>query len=150
MSNVEITASNAAWNDIWLPRVAVLYRWVEIFHEYIQITQTADIGLVNEFTSDLDNWLYLRFIDSENYGYYKLPLWVPYNAGAVVLHRIEDEAKTPLYTLFRDGKIDTLDTRFELRYNSFEESVVIELYDSTIDKVVWEVLIKVDANYILN
>ena len=149
LTTVEIVPSNADENDIWLPRLAVVYRWTEIFHEYIQVLETADIPILSEFTSDLSNGLYLRFIDSESYGYYKLPLGVPYNPWAVVIHRIEDNAKTPLFTLFRDGRIDVLDERFTLNYASYQDSVVIELYDSTIDKKVWEMLLKVNANYIL-
>jgi len=149
LAEVEVMSSNDEDNSVWLPKISVLYRWAEIFDEYIQILDTVDIQILSEFTSDLSAGMYLRFVDSENYGYYKIPLGVPFNPGAVVIYRIEDSEKTPLYTLFRDGRIDTFDNRFELRYNSFEDSVVYDLYDTTIGKKVWEVLIKVDANYIL-
>ncbi len=149
LAEVKVISSNDTNNPVGLPKVSVLYRWAEIFDEYIQILNTVDIQVLSEFTNDLSEGMYLRFVDSENYSYYKVPLGVPFNPGAVVIHRVEDSAKTPLYTLFRDWRIDTLDARFELRYNSFEDSVVYDLYDTTIDKKVWEVLIKVDANYIL-
>ena len=149
LAEMKVLSSNDPDNIVWLPKVSVLYRWAEIFDEYIQILNTVDIQILSEFTNNLSSGMYLRFVDSENYGYYKIPLGVPFNPGAVVIYRIEDSEKTPLYTLFRDGRIDTFDSRFELRYNSFEDSVVYDLYDTTIDKKVWEVLIKVDANYIL-
>ena len=105
--------------------------------------------VVNIFDSDASDGIYIRLIDSESYGYYKIPLWVPNSPWAVVIYAIDDVNQTPLYTLFRDGRIDVLDPRFELKYSSFEDSVVIQLYDTTTTQTAWEVLLKVDANYIL-
>ena len=148
-SSVEVIASNAPWNEIGLPEIRVLYRWEQIFNEYIHIIETADIWIVGEFTDEMNNGMYLRFLDSEQYWYYKVPLGVPYNPGAVVIYSLADDTKQPLFTLFRDGRIDVKDTNYSLLYTSINGSVWFELYDAISDIKIWQVLLQVDGNYVL-
>jgi hypothetical protein len=85
------------------------------------------------------------FTDSENYGYYTIPETVSYNPGAFIIYRTADKNKEPLFILYPDGRIDTLNQYYKLEYSNYNESIVLKLIDKHYNKEIAQVLFNIDG-----
>ena len=45
---------------------------------------------------------------SNNFGFVSLPLGITNNAGDLYVYSLSDSKKTPIFTLFKDGRINTI------------------------------------------
>jgi hypothetical protein len=53
---------------------------------------------------------------SNDFASYAIPLNVPQNAGDMIIYDVNDKTKTPLFTLFKDGRIVTKSTLYTIEY----------------------------------
>jgi len=53
-----------------------------------------------------------------------------YNPGSLVIYDSSDEQKQPLFVVFPDGRIQTLNSNYVLEYDSYENFIKIRLVDA--------------------
>lgn len=63
----------------------------------------------------------MRFLNTAEYNFYTLPEQVEYGAGAVVVYNIASQEKRPLFTIFRDGRIETFSGNYGLAYGEVDD-----------------------------
>jgi len=91
----------------------------------------------------------VNLIDQERFGLYKVPFGVAYNPGAVIVYDNTDTDKNELFSIFRDGRIYVSSDRWKILYKAFGESAGYQIVDTTTDTLVMEVVVKLEASYIL-
>ena len=123
---------------------------MSIYEQYIKISNNNWINYVNNFSELNSEWIYVMFNNTELYSYYQIPEWVNYNPWAFVIYRLGDEKQRQLFTIFKDGRINTLNNNYKLEYSTFWDYIVIKLIDNNFNRYVAEILYKVEGNYIMN
>nr|MDD3720153.1 VCBS repeat-containing protein [Candidatus Gracilibacteria bacterium] len=122
----------------------------EIYYEYFSFDKVQNVSIVEDLVNTSTDGIYLRLDNKSIYSYYQVPLSVPYNPGAIVIYSIDDPYKTPLFTIFSDGRISTYSNYYSLEYNTIGDNVSIKLFDNNRSKQVGEVLMKMsNGNYIM-
>jgi hypothetical protein len=148
-SNIKVIPSNNSENDKSYVKIILWDNNWDIFYQYFNFNWLWDLSEVNNFNGINNEWIYVK-VDNENYGYYQLPLTVPYNPWVISIYSTSDTDKTALFSIFPDGKIYTKDNSYKLEYSTYWDNIVFKLYDSKKDIYVWEVLMKVaEWNYIV-
>ena len=149
--NLLVLASNNKLNDTAFPKLIINdSNWLSIYEQYIKISNNNWINYVNNFSELNSEWIYVMFNNTELYSYYQIPEWVNYNPWAFVIYRLGDEKQRQLFTIFKDGRINTLNNNYKLEYSTFWDYIVIKLIDNNFNRYVAEILYKVEGNYIMN
>ena len=146
LDNIEVKISD----EDYIPTIIVSNDIGEsIFYEKIILDWENDIILVDSF-KDIDaDGLYVNILNKADFAYYIIPEWVPYNPWALVIYRQADVNKEPLFVIFKDGRIDTINDSYTLEYTSYDDYVVFKLIDGHYDEEVARVLYKVNTIYLI-
>lgn len=149
-ANIKVLSSNNELNDKSYVKIILEDNSWEIYYEYFDFNKVWDLFVLDNFKDADNNWIYLKLNDLNNYSYYKIPVWAPYNPGAISIYSISDKDKTPLFSIYPNWEINTYWDNYELVYSEYWDNVVLKLYDKRTDKYIGEVLMKVaDWNYIV-
>ena len=146
---IDILSSNDSNNEIIYPKIILKDTYNDIFYESIKVKWNKIVNVVSDFDSIENSWVYFKLINTPNYWYYTLPENVSYNPWSLVVYNINDTTKNPIFTIFNDGRINTKNSNYILKYNYFNNYVVIYLYDKIFGRDIWSVLYKVDSDYII-
>jgi ATP-dependent Clp protease adapter protein ClpS len=65
------------------------------------------------------------------------------------VYRNTDPNKYELFTVFRDGRVHTLNDFYTLEYRTFGDYVVYVLKDKHFNREVAEVLVKVESEFVM-
>ncbi len=87
--------------------------------------------------------------DQERYNLFQVPLSVSYNPGSIIVYQNTDPAKTPLMTVFRDGRVTIRESDMRLEYTSRDGHVVLVLTEVATGNQVAELEYFVDGSYII-
>lgn len=146
---IDVLESNNSKNNNIYPKILIRNDLEEIFYENISVVWSKSVKVVNNFDSINWSWIYVQFLNQSNYNYYIVPENVSYNPWSLSIYRIADENKEPLFTIFNDGRINTINSNYSLKYDYFDNYVVIKLYDKNFSRDIASVLYKVDSDYII-
>lgn len=146
---IDILESNNSKNDSVYPKILLKDNIEEIFFETIKVNGSKTVKVVDNFDLIKESWVYVQFLNQTNYNYYTLPENVSYNPWSLSIYRIADSTKEPLFTIFNDGRINAINSNYTLKYDYFENYVVIKLYDKNFSRDIASVLYKVDSDYII-
>jgi hypothetical protein len=72
-----------------------------------------------------------------------IPETVSYNPGSLVIYRNSDVHKEPLFIIYKDGRIDTINGNYKLEYSHESDYIILRLVDAHFAKTVAEVMYKV-------
>ena len=120
---------------------------LELYKQTIKLLENREVVIADDFDSIEDNWMYLRFIGTSNFGYYQIPTWVAHSAWSVVIHNQWDV--TPLISLFPDWRIKGIDWQYWLKYKDLWDYIVLEIIDSNTNIIIAEVLYKINWSYLM-
>lgn len=147
--SIEVISSNNSSNKDIYPKI-VLKDWSEdIFYETIKVNWNKTVNVLDNFDNVNSSWVYVKFLNTTNYNYYITPENVSYNPWSLVIYRINDDNKEPLFIIFNDWRINTLNSNYLLKYDYYKDYVVIKLFDKNFSREVASVLYKVDSDYII-
>jgi len=149
LNSVEVIESNNSNNDTVFPKIIIKDWWVEIFYQTIRVNWNKSVKIVDNFDDIKDSWVYVQLINNINYSYYILPENIPNNPGTLSIYRNNDINKSSLFTIFNDWRINTLNSNYYLKYDYYDEYVVLVLVDRLFDRDIARVLLKVDSDYII-
>lgn len=150
LARVQVLASNDTGNAEWFPRISIEYLGDEIFYQYIQPEVDPDISIIRSRDEITGEGIYVRILDQDAYNYFKVPLGVRFNPGAVVLYLRGDDQKNNVFSVFRDGRVYSEDTsRYTLKYQVLDDTTSYILHDSVTQTDIAEVILEIDGSYIL-
>lgn len=148
---IRVTPSNEPWNDKIFPIISILWNSAEIYYQYLTFSRDKQVEIVANFDSVDEPGMYFSFTGEEGwYNYYHIPLNAPLNPGATIIYDISRGRDTALFTIFRDGRIDTAWATYRLDYAVYGwDTVMYRLIDENTDREIGKLLMKVDGNYIM-
>jgi hypothetical protein len=147
--NIRVLSSNDKSNDGVYPKIILENSGADIFYESLHIDGQQKVQLVDDFTAATTNGIYVKFSDKSNYNYYTIPEGLNYNPWSLSVYRNVDTNKSELFTIFRDGRINTLNSFYTLEYSDFWDYVVYNLIDKHFNREIAQVLIRVQGDYIM-
>lgn len=146
---ISVLTSNDTSNKLVYPKIILKDTYNEVFYETIKVDWKSKINIVNNY-SNLDNsWLFFRLVNDANYSYYLLPDNATYNAWSLVVYRSNNQEKEPLFTVFTDWRITSLNSNYILKYSSYNDYVSLILHDKVFNRDIASVLYKIDSDYII-
>lgn len=146
---IDVISSNNNLNNEVYPKI-ILKDWNEdLFYETIKVNWNKSVVVTEDFDNTKNTWIYVKFLNSTNYNYYITPENISYNPWSLVIYRVNDDKKELLFIIFNDWRINTLNSNYLLKYDYYNEYVVIKLYDKNFSRDVASVLYKVDSDYII-
>jgi uncharacterized repeat protein (TIGR01451 family) len=143
-----VLSTNDPLNNSVYPEVQILRLGTPIFRQFVKIPE-GEVSTVSNFNNLENTGIYMKLIDQEQYSSFRIPLWVAYNPGSVSVYTSSDESKTPVMTIFKDGRINVdLDT-YKLEYRTLWEDSSLVL----VNKITWidvaQVVYHLNASYVL-
>jgi len=148
---VKISAysSNDVRNKWVYPSINVIKNNQTVYNQEIKVWNTTHTELVENFELGDKHWLFVKFLDKSTYNYYLIPETVSYNPGSLVIYRNSDVHKEPLFIIYKDGRIDTINGNYKLEYSHESDYIILRLVDAHFAKTVAEVMYKVQWEYIM-
>ena len=144
----KVLSSNNLLNNYAFPSIIIMDWLEEIFYEYIQIEWVNKVKLVDNFEDIEEKWIYFSLTNRENYTIATIPEWLDFNPWALSIYRWNIQ-NDELFTIFIDWRINTLNDKYKLEYDSYWDYIVIKLIDSHFNREVWKVLFIIDSEYML-
>lgn len=148
-SNIKVYSSNHQNNNSYYPKIEIEKNWNTIYYQYLQVSEWKTVNTVESFDNISNQGIYMKFTNLNDYGYYKIPETVSYNPWAFVIYKLSDLNKEPLFIIFPDGKINTLNDSYVLEYNFENDYIVLNLIDTNNDIEISQLLFSIDGWYIL-
>jgi hypothetical protein len=146
---IKVLPSNNFQNKDLYPKIEIVKDNSAIYYQYLKVSDVDNIESVIDFNNILDTGIYVNFTDTEKYGFYSIPETVSYNPWTFVIYRTGDINKEPLFVLYPDGRIDTLNEFYTLDYSSYNDFIVLKLIDKHFNKEIAQVLFHIDGWYIM-
>ncbi|MCP4523251.1 MAG: hypothetical protein GY828_03460, partial [Candidatus Gracilibacteria bacterium] len=148
-SSIRMYPSSHPKNNDFYPTIQILKDSKVIYYQYLNISNVTSVTPVESFDTIADPGIYVQFSNSEIYGFYNIPETVTYNPGAVIIHKLQDTQKTPLFILYPDGRIETLNDFYKLEYDTYNEFISVKLINKNSNTEVAKVLFYIDGGYIM-
>lgn len=142
-------------NEYTYPSIIISQNNTPIFHQYLVTPNTGKVQAVTNFSEVIEGsyqskiWVYYMHQASNNFGFVSLPLGITNNAGDLYIYSLSDNKKTPIFTLFKDGRINTIWDLYYLEYGSYWEYVTYNLKRKWMETIIGRVLIIPEENYIV-
>lgn len=146
--STKVLPTNDPNNTSVYPEIQILRLWTPIFRQFVKVPEW-EIQVVSNLQNLTDTWVYMKLLSQENYNSFRVPLGVSYNPGSVSVYSSTDSNKTPIMTIFRDGRIIIERTNYELIYRILGEDASLVLRDKNSWEDIAQVVYHTQASYIL-
>jgi hypothetical protein len=143
-----VYSSNDKNNDLAYPKIIVLKENIPIYYEYLIAPNTWKVEVVDSFENLNEIWVYYKNLSSD-YDLYSIPLWVNNNAWDLMIIDSKDKSQTPVFKIFKDGRIFTWNEMYYLEYDTYDKYVVYNLRKIWSDSIIWKVMVIPEKNFIL-
>jgi hypothetical protein len=91
----------------------------------------------------------VQFLNLSNYSYLSIPENVSYNPWSLAVFRSGVNTNEELFIVFSDGRINTLNENYTLKYDVYWDYVMLKLFDKHFNREVANVLYKVNSEYVI-
>jgi len=147
-SNIKVFSSNHVNNDNYYPKIEIQKNNQTLYYQYLEMTD-SDINVVENF-SDIIVWdIAVKFSNTSKYWYQQIPNTLDYNPWSIVIYDILDNSKNPLFVIFPDGRIQTLNESYTLEYDSYDNYIKLRLMDTNKANQVAEVVYALNGGYVI-
>jgi len=144
LSNISLDSSEP------YPKLILNRLWEDVYYQYIHMWTENTIDVISDKKDIDEEGMYLHLSNTTSYGYYSLPSTAPYSPWAVVIYRNSSTLREPLFTLYPDGRIETLNDFYDLEYRYDAHHTILRLIDRNFDREVAEVIYHLWDWYILD
>lgn len=146
--STRVLATNDPLNSSVYPEIQVLRLATPIFRQFVKIPEW-EVESVSSFDSIENTGIYIKLIDQENYSSFRIPLWVAYNPGSVSVYSSNDASKTPVMTIFKDGRINIDLDNYKLVYRTLWSDTSLVLVDINTGLDIAQIVYHMNASYVL-
>ncbi len=153
--NINVYSSNNKSNESAYPNIIVTQDNIPIFHQYLSTPKTQKVQTVTNFSEVIEweykskIWVYYMHQASNNFWVVSLPLGLKNNAWDLYVYSLTDTNKTPIFTIFKDGRINTVWDLYYLEYGTYWDYIVYNLKRRWLETTIWKVLVIPEENYIV-
>lgn len=120
-----------------------------IFSEVLSVKWNSKVSQVENFENLDKNGIYIKnYNTNENINYYILPDNIVNNPWVFVWYMKNDANQNPIIKIYPDWRID-LPKNYKINYSTYKDYVVLKIFDNSW-KIIFDVLFKMDADYIIN
>ena len=147
-ASIKVLSSNDSKNDNYYPKIEIIKNGQTLYYQYLEM-KNADIEIVENFTNVSDGNIWVKFLNTAKYGYQLIPNTLDYNPGSLVIYDSSDKQKQPLFVVFPDGRIQTLNSNYVLEYDSYENFIKIRLVDARNNINIAELIYALNGWYII-
>jgi len=147
--STRVLASNDPLNTSVFPEIQIMRTGVPIFRQYVVLPGWW-AQLVSNFENLEEAWVYVRMINQEEYGSYRIPLGVSYNPWSISVYQNSDEDKSAIMTIFSDGRVHINDDAYSLEYRTHWDNMSLVLVQRDTWEDITQLFYQMDASYILN
>ncbi len=153
--NINVYSSNNKNNEYLYPNIVITKENIPIFHQYLVTPNTGKVQSVTNFIEVIEwqykkqQWVYYMHQASNNFWFVSLPLWLKNNAWDLYVYSLIDEKKVPIFTIFKDGRIDVVWDLYYIEYSTYWDYIVYNLKRRWLETTIWRVLIIPEENYIV-
>ncbi|MDP2089997.1 MAG: FG-GAP-like repeat-containing protein [Candidatus Gracilibacteria bacterium] len=145
----QVLSSNSSLNDSVFPKILVKDSGLDIYYQYVHIQGVNKVNVVEDFQNLKDKGIYFVLTNKANYSFYSTPETLDYNPGALSIYRIGDKDKKELFTIFKDGRINTQNEAYKLEYVVTDKYWYFKLIDTSLNKEVGRLMFIANADYIM-
>jgi hypothetical protein len=146
---IRILSSNDKNNDWVYPKIVLRSSWKDIFYESLRIEWQQRVNVVDSFDDIDKDGIYISFSNKAGYDHYSIPEWADYSPWSLSIYRKTDLSRSELFTVFRDGRINTINGFYSIEYGTFWDYVVYKLFDKHFNREVAEVLLKIKGDFVM-
>ena len=146
-ADIKVLSSSDSNNDLVYPKIILTNWWEDIYYQYIISNEDKAIEVVDDFDNIEADWIYVKFINRTFYNSYILSDATTYDAWSLFIYRNTDNDKEALFTIFKDGRVNTKDSSYSLEYFSHGDNIWYKLMDNNIE--VAELLFKIEWEYVI-
>jgi hypothetical protein len=115
----------------------------------LKFLDNAEVIEVSDF-SDVDtSWVFVEMLDSSLYQTYKIPTGSQYNPWAYVIFAQWDNSAVPLVKVFPDGRVVFDEVAYAMKYSSFWEHIVLEIFSQNENASIAKIFFKIDAWFLM-
>jgi hypothetical protein len=147
--SIDAISSNNTNNNNIFPKIVLKNSWWDVFYETIKVSSNKPVQIVENFNNTLDSWIYVQFLNLSNYSYLLVPENVSYNPWSLAIFRSGVDTNEELFVIFNDGRINTLNENYTLKYDTYWDYVMLKLVDKHFNREIANVLYKVKSEYII-
>ncbi|NDK10028.1 VCBS repeat-containing protein [Candidatus Gracilibacteria bacterium] len=147
LASIQILPSNDSKNTSVYPEIVIYYANTPVYRQFMKIP-AEEINIVSKLSQASTGGSYLHILNQTDYSSFRVPLGVPYNPGSISIYRTGDTTRTPIMTVFQDGRI-TLASEFRLGYKSNGDNVSYVLIQKQGNQEVAELLYDIQSSYIV-
>lgn len=146
---------NSNTNEYVYPNIIVSKENTPLFYQYLVTPNTQKVQSVSHLSEVIEGsykskvGVYYMHQASNNFWFVSLPLWLANNSGDLYIYASNDTKKTPIFTLFKDGRISVVWDLYYLEYGSYGEYVTYNLKRKWMETIIGRVLIIPEENYIV-
>ena len=120
-----------------------------IFSEVLSVKWNSKVSQVENFENLDKNGIYIKnYNTNENINYYILPDNIVNNPWVFVWYMKNDANQNPIIKIYPDWRID-LPKNYKINFSTYKDYVVLKIFDNSW-KIIFDVLFKMDADYIIN
>jgi len=145
---IKVLPSNNPENTSIYPEVQIQRLGQTLFRQFIKIPEW-EVLEVSSFDGLENTWIYFKVLDQDNFNSFRVPLGVNYNPWSVSLYESNDDTKTPIMTVFADGRVHIDEENYKLIYSSLWDNLSLVLQDASWSTDIARLLYFVDASYVL-
>lgn len=150
LTSVYVNSSNSALNTSVYPEIIVSYNWKDIYKQYLNILDVKDIEIVDSINEQSENGIYLKLFNQSDYSFFSIPDDVDYNGWSLSIYKISDTSKTPIFTIFKDWRVNTQNELYRLEYSNWSNYIILKLYDVEAWAYVWELMFKLGSSFVFD
>jgi len=137
-------------NEQKYPKIILQNNWEDLYYHYPVMGTRSSISFVDSFEGIDQGWMYVRMLSTSWYSHYSLPALAPYSPWASVIYRSSNTLKQALFTLYPDGRLDSLNEFYDIEYSGNWDDVRFTLIDQNFDRPVAEIYYQLWDGYILD
>ncbi|MBW7954446.1 VCBS repeat-containing protein [Candidatus Gracilibacteria bacterium] len=152
---IDILPSNSKLNKEAYPKIIISKEGKEIYYEYLITPNAGQVQILNDFVEVVEGQfknktgIYYKQNNNSKYRSQLIPLGVKYNAGDLFVYDSEDSKKTPIFKVYKDGKVEIIGDLYYLEYSDFGKYVVYKLKRKGLETTLGEILVIPESNYII-
>lgn len=141
---IYVSSSNEVWNNSSYPLIQIL-EWNNVIYNQSIKSNSNNFEIVNNFDNALKNsssWVYIKLLNSWNYSYNS-------NDSGIFISRNTSTNNEHLFVITKDGRINTLNERYIIEYDSLDDYILLKLIDGHFNREVANVLYKLQWDYVI-
>lgn len=148
LTQTRVIPSNNSENVSAYPEIQILLANRVVFRQFFKMP-SKPIERIIQSNEIQDEGVYVQVGDQERFNSFSVPLGAPINPGSLSVYANTDNDKTPIMTVFADGRVNIDESRFRLEYQSYGTYSSLVLVEISSDEIISRIIYALEWSYIM-